>query len=179
VCNKLPGFQREFKIGRHVGPPVFEGFHERRLIESVLYLNRREPVHIVFLFQPKSACSDLDLIVHPSCTELLKHGEQNANVFDQTDARTFTNYPRLMTIEILGWASSLILLATLVKQVYKQWKDRTSEGISSLLFIGQLAASIGFTIYSVATGSWVFAFTNAALTVNNIIGIWLYFRYRD
>ncbi len=82
-------------------------------------------------------------------------------------------------IEILGWASSLILLATLVKQVYKQWKDRTSEGISKWLFVGQLAASVGFTVYSVVTGSWVFAFTNAALTVNNIIGIWLYFRYKE
>lgn len=82
-------------------------------------------------------------------------------------------------IEIVGWASSLILLATLVKQVYKQWKDGTSEGISKWLFVGQLAASIGFTIYSVITESWVFAFTNAALTINNIIGIWLYFRYRE
>lgn len=83
-----------------------------------------------------------------------------------------------MTIEILGWTSSLILLITLVKQVYKQWKDRTSEGISKWLFVGQLAASIGFTIYSVITGSWVFAFTNAALTLNNIIGIWLYFHFK-
>lgn len=82
-------------------------------------------------------------------------------------------------IEILGWISSLILLATLVKQVYKQWKDRTSEGISKWLFIGQLAASIGFTVYSVVTGSWVFAFTNAALTINNIIGIWLYFHFKE
>lgn len=82
-------------------------------------------------------------------------------------------------IEIVGWASSLILLATLVKQVYKQWKDGSSEGISKWLFVGQLAASIGFTIYSVVTGSWVFAFTNAALTINNIIGIWLYFRFKD
>ncbi len=81
-------------------------------------------------------------------------------------------------IEILGWASSTILLLTLVKQVYKQWKDRTSEGISKWLFVGQLAASIGFTVYSFATGSWVFAFTNAALTLNNLIGIYLYFRFK-
>ncbi len=73
----------------------------------------------------------------------------------------------------------MILLATLVKQVYKQWKDRTSEGISKWLFVGQLTASVGFTIYSVVMGSWVFAFTNAALTINNIIGIWLYFRYKN
>lgn len=81
-------------------------------------------------------------------------------------------------IEILGWASSLILLATLVRQVYKQWKDGTSEGISSWLFVGQLAASVGFTVYSVMTGSWVFAVTNAALTVNNIIGIIFYFYFK-
>jgi MtN3 and saliva related transmembrane protein len=81
-------------------------------------------------------------------------------------------------IEILGWSSSLILLMTLVKQVHKQWKDGTSEGISKWLFLGQFAASIGFTIYSVVTGSWVFAFTNAALTINNIVGIYLFFRFK-
>ena len=82
-------------------------------------------------------------------------------------------------IEIIGWASSLILLATLVKQVHKQWKEGTNEGISKWLFIGQLAASVGFTIYSVITENWVFAFTNTALTINNLIGIWLYFRYKN
>ncbi len=82
-------------------------------------------------------------------------------------------------IEAIGWFSSVVLLATLVKQVYKQWKSRTSEGISSWLFVGQLFASIGFTVYSYLTGSWVFMFTNAMLTVNNVIGIVLYFRYRE
>jgi len=82
-------------------------------------------------------------------------------------------------IEIIGWISSLILLATLVKQVHKQWKEGTSEGISKWLFAGQLAASVGFTIYSVITENWVFAFTNTALTVNNVIGIWLYFRFKE
>jgi MtN3 and saliva related transmembrane protein len=81
-------------------------------------------------------------------------------------------------IEIIGWASSLILLATLVKQVYKQWADGTSEGISKWLFIGQLAASVGFTIYSYLVGSWVFMVTNGLLTINNIIGICLYFYFR-
>jgi len=81
-------------------------------------------------------------------------------------------------IEIIGWASSLILLATLIKQVYKQWKDATSEGISKWLFIGQLAASIGFTVYSYLVGNWVFAVTNGLLTINNIIGIGLYFHFR-
>ncbi|MFN2500809.1 MAG: SemiSWEET family sugar transporter [Pyrinomonadaceae bacterium] len=82
-------------------------------------------------------------------------------------------------IEALGWFSSVLLLLTLIKQVYKQWKDRSSEGISKWLFIGQLAASSGFTVYSFLTGSWVFVFTNAILTLNNMFGIFLYFRYRE
>ena len=81
-------------------------------------------------------------------------------------------------IEIIGWASSIVLLLTLVKQVHKQWKDGTSEGISKFLFIGQLTASIGFTIYSYLVGSWVFMVTNGLLTVNNIIGICFYFYFR-
>jgi uncharacterized protein with PQ loop repeat len=81
-------------------------------------------------------------------------------------------------IEIIGWASSLILLATLVKQVYKQWSQGTGEGISQWLFLGQLAASIGFTIYSYLVGSWVFMVTNFLLTLNNIIGIFLSFYFK-
>lgn len=80
--------------------------------------------------------------------------------------------------EIIGWASSIILLITLIKQVYKQWKERTGEGVSKLLFIGQLLASVGFTIYSYLVGNWVFTVTNAILTVNNIIGLWLSFYFR-
>ncbi len=81
--------------------------------------------------------------------------------------------------EIIGWASSLILLATLIKQVYKQWSEGTSEGISKWLFVGQLAASIGFTIYSYLVGSWVFMVTHGLLTINNVVGICLYFYFRD
>ncbi len=79
--------------------------------------------------------------------------------------------------EIIGWASSIILLLTLVKQVYKQWKDGETEGVSKWLFIGQLFASVGFTIYSYLVGNWVFTITNGLLTINNVIGICLYFYF--
>ena len=82
-----------------------------------------------------------------------------------------------MTTEIIGWASSVILLLTLIRQVYKQWHDGKTEGVSSLLFIGQLLASIGFTIYSYQVGNWVFTITNGLLTLNNILGICLYFYF--
>ncbi len=71
-----------------------------------------------------------------------------------------------------------MLLLTLIKQVYKQWKDGTSEGVSKWLFIGQLIASIGFSVYSYLIGSWVFVVTNILLTINNILGIIFFFYYR-
>ena len=81
--------------------------------------------------------------------------------------------------EVIGWVSSVILLATLIKQVHKQWKDKDTSGVSKLLFVGQLAASVGFTVYSITTGNIVFLVTNAMLTINNVLGIILYFKYRN
>lgn len=81
--------------------------------------------------------------------------------------------------DIIGWVSSGILLLTLIRQVYKQYKEGKTEGVSSWLFIGQVLASIGFTIYSYMVGNWVFTVTNAILTVNNFIGIGLYFYFKN
>ena len=81
-------------------------------------------------------------------------------------------------IEIIGWASSVILLITLIKQVYKQWSEGTSEGVSKWLFVGQLAASVGFTTYSYLVGNWVFTVTNGVLTINNVLGIFAYYYFK-
>ena len=80
--------------------------------------------------------------------------------------------------EILGWASSLILLLTVGKQVHKQWKDGTSEGVSKWLFFGQIAASIGFLIYSVLITNWVFIVTNSLMVLNSLVGIGILFYHR-
>jgi len=73
--------------------------------------------------------------------------------------------------EIIGWISSIILVITIGKQVYKQWKEGKSEGVSSWLFIGQLAASIGFVVYSILVSNWVFIFTNSLMVINAIAGL--------
>lgn len=83
-----------------------------------------------------------------------------------------------MTAEWLGWASSAVLLATLIRQVYTQWRKHTIAGVSKWLFIGQLTASTGFLIYSVLVANWVFVFTNAALLVTAIVGQLIYMRNR-
>ena len=81
-----------------------------------------------------------------------------------------------MLAEIIGWASSAVLLATLVRQVVRQWRERSTAGVSSWLFIGQLTASTGFLTYSWMLKNWVFVFTNAALLVTAIVGQMIYQR---
>ena len=54
----------------------------------------------------------------------------------------------------IGWGASAILLATLARQILVQWRERSTEGVSSLLFVGQLSASLGFTVYSWMLQNW-------------------------
>lgn len=80
--------------------------------------------------------------------------------------------------EWIGWFSSVILIATLGRQVLKQWRSGEVAGVSRWLFVGQTAASTGFTIYSVLLSNWVFTVTNSLLLVNAIAGYWVSARNR-
>jgi MtN3 and saliva related transmembrane protein len=83
--------------------------------------------------------------------------------------------------EAIGWISSLILVLTIGKQVFKQWREGSSKNVSKWLFVGQLAASVGFTIYSWLVRNWVFVFTNGFMVLNALAGlvITLYHRRRE
>ena len=76
----------------------------------------------------------------------------------------------------IGWAAAVVLLATLSRQVYHQWHDQSARGVSRWLFIGQLASSVGFIIYSYALKSWVFVVTNILILLVAAVGQSL--RYR-
>lgn len=81
-------------------------------------------------------------------------------------------------VEAIGWISSAILVVTIGKQVFKQWNDDTSQGVSTWLFVGQLAASAGFLIYSMLVRNWVFVVTNALMVVNGLLGYAITARHR-
>ena len=78
----------------------------------------------------------------------------------------------------MGWLSSAVLLATLARQVAKQWREGTSEGVSRWLVVGQTTASAGFTLYSLLLRNWVFVVTNALLLVNAVAGLLIVRRHR-
>ena len=78
--------------------------------------------------------------------------------------------------DVVGWLSAAVLLATLGRQVYTQWRDGTSQGVSKWLFVGQLTASAGFIVYSWLLGSWVFVATNLLILITALFGQWVYLR---
>ena len=80
--------------------------------------------------------------------------------------------------QAIGWASSALLVLTLGRQVWKQWQEGKSEGVSRWLFLGQIAASIGFTTYSLLVGDWVFVVTNALMLLNGLLGYVIVLRNR-
>jgi MtN3 and saliva related transmembrane protein len=82
----------------------------------------------------------------------------------------------MKSVELIGWVSSAILLATIGRQVYTQWKTKSTAGVSRWLFIGQLSASTGYTIYSMLLHNWVFMTSNAALLLTAVLGQSLYWR---
>jgi uncharacterized protein with PQ loop repeat len=84
----------------------------------------------------------------------------------------------LTKVDIIGWVSSLVLLLTLGRQVRKQWLSGDSQGVSTWLFIGQTAASLGFSVYSLLLENWVFLTTNLLLLLNAAIGQWVTVRNR-
>lgn len=75
-----------------------------------------------------------------------------------------------MPPEVIGWAASAVLLATLVRQIVTQVRDRSAQGVSRWLFVGQITASIGFVTYSALVGDAVFVVTNACILATAIIG---------
>ena len=81
-------------------------------------------------------------------------------------------------IEAVGWVSSFILVLTIAKQIYKQWHEGSSEGVSKWLFIGQMAASLGFTIYSWLVNNWVFVVTNSLMLLNGLAGLGIVIHHR-
>lgn len=84
----------------------------------------------------------------------------------------------MASVEVLGWASSAVLVLTIGQQVWKQWKEGTSKGVSRWLFLGQMAASLGFTAYSWLVKNWVFVATNALMLGNALLGYGIVLRHR-
>ena len=73
-------------------------------------------------------------------------------------------------IDLLGWSASAILIATLMRQSYVLWTDEDAKGVSKWLFVGQIAASVLFIVYSWLVANWVFIVSNALILLTALAG---------
>jgi MtN3 and saliva related transmembrane protein len=78
--------------------------------------------------------------------------------------------------DVIGWISAAILVLTISRQVYTQWRTKSVEGVSKWLFIGQLVASAGFITYSAMVDNWVFVFANLFIFLTAVAGEIIYLR---
>ncbi len=76
--------------------------------------------------------------------------------------------------DLIGWISTFVLCATISRQVYTQWKTKSTAGVSKWLFIGQLTASVGFVAYSYLLENWVFVVSNVFLLFTALLGQFIY-----
>ena len=73
-------------------------------------------------------------------------------------------------VDLVGWLASAVLIATLIRQIYKQWRSDQIQGVSHWLFIGQITASLLFILYSALVGNAVFIVSNALILATGITG---------
>lgn len=79
-------------------------------------------------------------------------------------------------VDAIGWAASIILVMTVSRQVWTQWRDRSTEGVSKWLFVGQFSASLGFLVYSYLLGNVIFTVSNSLLLLTALLGQFFYLR---
>lgn len=80
--------------------------------------------------------------------------------------------------DLLGWAATAVLIATLARQIYKQHTADSVEAVSTWLFVGQMTASVLFIAYSALVGSTVFVVTNTLILATAVNGQVLAMRRR-
>ncbi|WP_115572981.1 hypothetical protein [Xanthomonas campestris] len=73
-------------------------------------------------------------------------------------------------VDLVGWLASAVLIATLIRQIYKQWRSDQIQGVSRWLFIGQITASLLFILYSALVGNAAFIVSNALILATGITG---------
>ena len=130
------------------------------------------PTHAAVVDEPSRCSSGGPAVRQTARIWRLRHNR--CSYLDSGEIRMSAELSR----QAIGWVSSALLVLTLGRQVHKQWREGSTEGISSWLFVGQTAASTGFTIYSVLVRDWVFVVTNALMLLNGLLGYFILMRNR-
>lgn len=77
-----------------------------------------------------------------------------------------------MVKDLVGWISSGLLIITFGSQTYMQWKGESGK-YTIIFFVSAILGTAGNLIYSWLVHNTVFTILNAALVVNNSVGLGL------
>ena len=80
--------------------------------------------------------------------------------------RTLMRNPVMFVVEVVAAVTTIFFVRDLF------------GGTESSAFVGQIAASVGFTIYSWLVGNWVFVVTNAVMILNGVVGLLIVLHHR-
>lgn len=83
-----------------------------------------------------------------------------------------------MPADLLGWAATAVLIATLSRQIYKQHRAGSVEAVSTWLFVGQMNRIGVVHRLQRPDGSTVFVVTNSLILVTAVVGQILALRRR-
>lgn len=83
-----------------------------------------------------------------------------------------------MIVDVIGWSASIVVVVTTIGQITKQWKAHSSKGVSPLLFVGNVVASLLFLNYAFMIKNVVYEVTNAAMVVASLFGLGLLLHQR-
>jgi len=81
-------------------------------------------------------------------------------------------------VDVIGWSASIVVVVTTIGQITKQWKAHSSKGVSPLLFVGNVVASLLFLNYAFMIKNVVYEVTNAAMVVASLFGLGLLLHQR-
>ena len=73
-------------------------------------------------------------------------------------------------LDLIGWAATLILVATLLRQIHTQWRAPDVQAVSAWRVVGQISASLLFIVYSAALRNYVFVATNTLVLLTAVAG---------
>jgi uncharacterized protein with PQ loop repeat len=83
-----------------------------------------------------------------------------------------------MRPDLIGWASSAILVLTLTVQTWKTYRSCSTKGVSKWLYVGEIAAATGFVAYSALLRNRVFVVANVLGALTAIVGLVIFARNR-
>ena len=84
----------------------------------------------------------------------------------------------MIVVDAVGWSASIVVVMTTIGQITKQWKAHSSKGVSPLLFVGNVIASLLFLNYAFMIKNVVYEVTNAIMVLTSLFGLGLLIHQR-